>query len=188
VPPALIVLADAPSAGVPGVTDDAAVAEQLLQKTLDLARRVGGVGRVLLFHPPEEETGLGGKAFGFRLWPQEGATRGERYGNSFSQAADLGYDGAITIRLNVPDYPPALLTDAARMLEGNQGVIASDGRGGIAMLGLQRPEPNLFPRGEPDPPTYEELRTRAKQQLVRLVDLEPHEALGPDTVGTFLTD
>jgi glycosyltransferase A (GT-A) superfamily protein (DUF2064 family) len=186
VPPALLVLVDDPDAGVPGVTDDPSVADALLQSTLDLARRVGGVGRVLLFHPPEAEAAIAARALGFRLWPQVGATPAERYANAFRQAGELGYDGAVVIGLNVPTFAPERLSDAARMLDEHQGVIADDGRGGVALLGLQRPEPTLFPSAATDVPGYEEVVTRAKQQLVRLVEVGTHEALDRDTVHQFL--
>src|SRR5688572_30527412 len=115
--PALIVLTDDPAAGAPGLTDDPSAADALLAATLDLARRAGGVGRVLLFHPPEAESSLVAKALGFRLWPQDGATAGERYANAFRQAGELGYEGAVVIGLDVPEIDPDRLTDAAGMLE-----------------------------------------------------------------------
>jgi len=186
VPPALLVLVDDPDAGVPGVTDDPTAAGALLQATLGLARRVGGVGRVLLFHPAEAEATLAARALGFRLWPQHGDTPAQRYANAFRQAGELGYDGGVVIGLNVPTFPAERLSDAARMLDEHQGVIADDGHGGVAMLGLQRPEPTLFASADTGVPGYEELVTRAKQQLVRLVELGTHEALDADTVDDFL--
>lgn len=183
--PALIVLADDPATGIDGLTDDPDTADALFAATLELARRVGGVGRILLFHPPEAEGSLVPKSLGFRLWPQEGASHGERYANAFKQAGDLGYEGAVVIGLGVADLPPDRVTDAAAMLEEHQGVVIPDSHGGIALLGLQRPEPTLFAPGAA--PTYDELRLRAKQQLVRLVELPPHAALTTDTLGEFLT-
>ena len=182
--PALIVLTDDPTAGAPGLTENPDAADALLAATLDLARRVGGVGRVLLFHPPEAESSLMAKALGFRLWPQDGATPGERYANAFRQAGDLGYEGAVVIGLDVPDIDPDRLTEAAGMLEEHQGVVAPNGQGGIALLGLQRPEPTLLTGATI--PTYDELRTRAKQQLVRLVELDPHTALSAESVDDYL--
>src|SRR5438067_13729603 len=75
VPPALIVLVDDPDETDP-----------TLLATLDLARRVGGVGRVLLFHPDEAESKLTSRSLGYRLWPQTGSSAGERYANAFRQA------------------------------------------------------------------------------------------------------
>ena len=184
--PALIVLADDPAAGAPGLTDDPAAADALLAATLELARRAGGVGRVLLFHPPEAETTLVAKALGFRLWPQDGATPGERYANAFRQAGELGYEGAVVIGLDVPDIDPDRLTDAAAMLEEHQGVVAPNGQGGIAFLGLQHPEPTLL--AGPTVPTFDELRTRAKQQLVRIVEVDGHDALSAASVGDYLAN
>ena len=79
-------MAGDPRRGIPGLTDDPAVADVLLRLTLDLARRVGGVGRVLLFSPAEAESQLTSRSLGFRLWPADGDTPGRRYANAFRQA------------------------------------------------------------------------------------------------------
>ena len=176
--PALIVLADDLAGGVPGLTDDARVADTLLARTLDVSRAVGGVGRVLLFSPPEAEATLTSRSLGFRLWPAEGDTPGRRYANAFRQAGELGYEGAVVIGLGVPTIPPARLTEAAALLEEHQGVVIPDGAGGVAVLGLQGAEPTLFNGGE-EVPGYDVLCTRARQQRVRLHELPPHPALAP---------
>ena len=178
-----MVLADDPASGVPGLTDDPAVALRLLSATLDTVRQVAGVGRVLLVHPPDAESSLTPRALGFRLWPQLGSSPGERYARAFQQAIDLGYDGSVVIGLNVPDLGAARITEAVGLLEEHQGVVIADGEGGIGLLALQEPQPTLF-AGEPVP-TYRELCTRASQQLVRLVELPPHHALTRDTLGAF---
>ena len=176
--PALIVLAEDPAGGVPGLTDDARVADTLLARTLEVARAVGGVGRVLLFSPPEAEATLTSRSLGFRLWPAEGDTPGARYANAFRQSGELGYEGAVVIGLGVPTIPPQRLTEAAALLEEHQGVLIPDGAGGVAVLGLQGAEPTLFPPtgGVPD---HDTLCTRARQQRVRLHELPPHRALTP---------
>ena len=183
--PALIVLAEDLTGGVRGLTDDARVADTLLARTLDVARAVGGVGRVLLFSPPEAEATLTSRSLGFRLWPAEGDTPGRRYANAFRQAGELGYEGGVVIGLGVPTIPPARLTEAAALLEEHQGVLVPDGNGGAAVLGLQGAEPTLFNGGE-DVPTYDVLCTRARQQRVRLHELAPHPALTPVDLDDFL--
>jgi glycosyltransferase A (GT-A) superfamily protein (DUF2064 family) len=176
--PALIVLAEDPAGGVPGLTDDARVADTLLARTLTLARAVGGVGRVLLFSPPEAEATLTSRSLGFRLWPAEGDTPGARYANAFRQSGELGYEGAVVIGLGVPTIPPQRLTEAAALLEEHQGVVIPDGAGGVAVLGLQGAEPTLFPPSE-GVPDHDTLCTRARQQRVRLHELPAHPALTP---------
>jgi glycosyltransferase A (GT-A) superfamily protein (DUF2064 family) len=183
--PALIVLAEDPAGGVPGLTDDARVADTLLARTLELARAVGGVGRVLLFSPPEAETQLTSRSLGFRLWPAEGDTPGRRYANAFRQAGELGYEGAVVIGLGVPAMPPARLTEAAGLLEEHQGVLIPDGSGGVAVLGLQGAEPTLFPPGEAVP-DHDTLCARARQQRVRLHELPPQPALTPLGLDDYL--
>ena len=90
-----MVLADDPASGVPGLTDDPAVALRLLSATLDTVRQVAGVGRVLLVHPPDAESRLTPRALGFRLWPQLGATPASD-ARAFQQAIDLGYEGSVS--------------------------------------------------------------------------------------------
>jgi glycosyltransferase A (GT-A) superfamily protein (DUF2064 family) len=183
--PALIVLAEDPAGGVPGLTDDARVTDTLLARTLEVARAVGGVGRVLLFSPPEAEAQLTSRSLGFRLWPAEGETPGRRYANAFKQAGELGYEGGVVLGLGVPTIPPARLTEAAALLEEHQGVLIPDGSGGVAVLGLQGAEPTLFNGGE-EVPSYDTLCTRARQQRVRLHELPPHPALTPMGLDDFL--
>ena len=181
-----MVLAGDLDGGVPGLSEDPAVTDALLGRALDVARKVGGVGRVLLFHPLEVETRLTPRSLGFRLWPAEGDTPGQRFANAFRQAADLGYEGAVVLGLEAACSSPERVAEAAALLEQHQGVLVPDGRGGIALLGLQRAEPTLFPSG-PAVPDEETIRTRARQQLVRLHELPPMETLTADTVADFLS-
>lgn len=168
------------------LADDPTVEDGLLGRALDLARQVGGVGRVLLFHPLEAEARLTSRSLGFRLWPADGDTPGERYAAAFRQAGELGYEGAIVLGLEAANLPAARVAEAAGLLEQHQGVLAPDGRGGIALLGLQGAEPTLFPNGA-DRPDEDTIRTRARQQLVRLHELEPMETLTPESVPDFLS-
>ena len=184
--PALIVLAGDLGRGVPGVTDDVTVTDTLLRRTLELARQVGGVGRVLLFWPPEAESTLTSRSLGFRLWPADGADDGRRYANAFRQAGELGYEGALVLGLGVPTLPPERVAEAADLLEHHQGVLLPDACGGLALLGLQAAEPHLFPPG-PGLPTEAEIRTRARQQLVRLHELEPWPGLTAETLPDYLS-
>jgi glycosyltransferase A (GT-A) superfamily protein (DUF2064 family) len=178
-----MVLADDPSLGVSGLTDDPDVALRLLSATLDEVRQVPGVGRILLVHPADAESSLTARALGFRLWPQQGASAGERYASAFRQASDLGHDGCVVVGLNVPDLGHERITEAVALLEEHPGAVIGDGNGGIALLALQEAQPTLF--GGNSPPTFEELSRRAAQQLVRLVPLAEHRALTSETLGTF---
>ncbi|MBA3304270.1 MAG: DUF2064 domain-containing protein [Actinomycetota bacterium] len=183
--PALIVLVERLDTGVDGLTEDAGVAEALLRRTLELARAVVGVGRVLLFHPLEAEAALTPRSLGFRLWPAEGDSPGRRYANAFRQSGDLGYEGALVIGLRTPTLAPERLNEVACLLERHQGVLVPDGAGGIAVLGLQGPEPALFPPGS-DMPDASAIATRARQQLVRLHVLDPHPAVTAEHLGDIL--
>jgi glycosyltransferase A (GT-A) superfamily protein (DUF2064 family) len=185
--PVLIVLAGDLDTGLTGADADPSTAEALLAATLDVARQVGGVGRVLLFHPVAAESRLAPKALGFRLWPAEGETPGRRFANAFRQAGDLGYEGAIVIDPLAASLPAERLTEAAAMLDEHQGVLIPDEAGGITALGLQRDEPALV-TAEGDVPDAETIRTRARQLLVRVTELDPHPRLDPADIPAFLAD
>jgi glycosyltransferase A (GT-A) superfamily protein (DUF2064 family) len=164
--PALLLLADATGGGA-GEPDD------LVGAALELARATGGVGRVLLFHPLEAEAALTARALGFRLWPADGETEGARWANAFRQAGELGYDGAVVLRLTAGGLPPERLIEVVELLAANAAVVLPDRQGGIAVLALQRHEPTLLPPS-PEVPDLETLRTRARQLRISLVELEAH--------------
>lgn len=170
--PALVLLAD----GTAGHAEDAGTAgerDDVVGAALELARATGGAGRVLLFHPLEAEATLTARALGFRLWPAEGETEGARWANAFRQAGELGYEGAVVLRLSAAGLPPDRLTEVVELLGANAAVALPDCRGGIAVLGLQRHEPTLLPPS-PEVPDLETLRTRARQLRISLLELEAH--------------
>lgn len=180
-----MILADDPVHGIAGLTDEQAAAEALLVRALDRARQVPSVGRLLLFHPAEAESRLAARALGFRMWPQHGSSPGERYCNAFRQASELGYEGGVLFELSVPTMPVEQIAEAAALLEEHHGAIAGDGRGGIALLALQEPQPTLFSGSAR--PTYDEFCTRATQQRVQLVELPAHAALTAEELPEFLS-
>jgi glycosyltransferase A (GT-A) superfamily protein (DUF2064 family) len=176
-----MILADDPAGGINGLTDEQAPAEALLVRALDQARQVPGVGRLLLFHPAEAESRLAARALGFRMWPQDGATPGERYRNAFRQAVELGYEGAIVLELTVPTFPLGRVSEAVALLDEHHGAISGDERGGIALLALQEPQPTLF--SGPARPTFDDFCTRAVQQRVQVVKLPDHPAITPEDLA-----
>lgn len=183
--PALLLLAGDLNGGVPGVTEDPAQADALLDAALALARSTGGVGRVLLFHPPEAETAMTARALGFRLWPADGAHAGARWANAFRQAGELGYEGAIVVCLGAADLPEARLDEVVELLASHPAVLIPDDAGEVAVFGLQRHEPALVPAtGEvPDAAT---LQRRARQLRIPLLELDAHEALTSEAVAGYL--
>ena len=183
--PALLLLAGDLHAGVPGLTGDPALADGLLGAALDVARATGGVGRVLLFSPPEAEAGLTARSLGFRLWPADGETEGARWASAFRQAGELGYEGAIVMGLASAGIPAERLTEVVELLATNAGVVIPDTGGAIAVLGLQRPEPTLLPPSA-TVPDLDTLRTRARQLRIAVHELAPHPALSPEGLPAFL--
>jgi hypothetical protein len=170
-PPALMLL-----------VDDSTSVEGVLATTLDRARQASRVGRVLLFHPPDAESRLARQALGFRLWPQVGATPGERYANAFRQAHELGYEGAVVTVVDGLALEVSVINEAAALLEENHGAVVSDGQGGIALLALQEPQPTIL--SGPVPPAYDELVTRCRQQRLRLVELPALPSRSPSVSGS----
>lgn len=171
--PALLLLADAGTTE-PGGCD---LTEAQLDLALVLARATGGVGRVLLFHPLEDEAALTARALGFRLWPAEGDTPGARWANAFRQAGELGYEGAVTLTLDAADLASDRLDEVVDLLAANQAVVIPTGTGGVSVLALQRHEPALVPVADAVP-DLDTLRRRARQLRIPLVELAPHGAAG----------
>jgi glycosyltransferase A (GT-A) superfamily protein (DUF2064 family) len=183
--PALLLLAGDLHAGVPGLTQDPSLVDGLLGAALDVARATGGVGRVLLFSPPEAEAGLTARSLGFRLWPADGDTEGARWAGAFRQAGELGYEGAIVMGLASAGITAERITEVVELLATNAGVVIPDTEGSIAVLGLQRPEPTLLPPN-PTVPDLDTLRTRARQLRIAVLELAPHPALSPEELPAFL--
>ena len=176
--PALLLLVGPPDGAAPPLAGPAGDPDAVLAAALELARATLGVGRVLLFSPPEAESTLTAKALGFRLWPADGDTDGARWANAFRQAGELGYEGAVVVRLDAAGLPPERLTEVVEQLATSAAVVLPDTEGGIAVLGLQRHEPTLLPPS-PEVPDLETLRTRARQLRIALLELEAHVPVAP---------
>ncbi|MEX2659596.1 MAG: DUF2064 domain-containing protein [Acidimicrobiales bacterium] len=183
--PALLLLAGDLDGGVPGITEDPDEADALLDAGLALARATGGVGRVLLFHPPEAEAAMTARALGFRLWPADGEHAGTRWANAFRQAGELGYEGAIVVCLGAADLAAARLDEVVELLASNPAVLIPDDVGGVVVFGLQRHEPALVP-ATADVPDATILQRRARQLRIPLLELEAHQALTSDAVAGYL--
>ncbi len=176
--PALLLLVGERDGAAPATAGGAGDADALLTTALELARATLGVGRVLLFSPQEVEATLTAKALGFRLWPADGDTEGARWANAFRQAGELGYDGAVVLRLDAGGLPPERLTEVVEQLASSAAVVLPDSDGRIAVLGLQRHEPALLPPSA-EVPDLETLRTRARQLRIALLELEAHVPVAP---------
>ena len=176
--PALLLLVGAPEDPAPATDGPLVEPEATLGAALELARATLGVGRVLLFSPPEAEATLTAKALGFRLWPADGDSEGARWANAFRQSGELGYDGAVVLRLDAAGLPPERLTEVVEQLASSAAVVLPDADGGIAVLGLQRHEPTLLPPSA-EVPDVETLRTRARQLRIALLELEAHVPVAP---------
>ena len=180
-----MVLADDPASGVPGLTDDPAVALRLLSATLDTVRQVAGVGRVLLVHPPDAGVAASRPApwasgSGPSWAPRPAsATRGRS-----SRRSTWATRAASSSGSTCPTSAPARITEAVGLLEEHQGVVIGDGEGGIGLLAPGTAADVVRGRARA------QLRRavhRASQQLVRLVELPPHHAGSGthDTLGEF---
>jgi uncharacterized protein len=140
----VIVFAKAPVAGrvktrmcPPCEPDQAArLAEAALVDTLDAARGVRGVDRVLVLDgqpgswvPP-----------GFRIVPQRGAGMAERLAHAFD---DIG-TGGLLIGMDTPQLPTAALEAALRELLDADAVLGASVDGGWWAIGLRAPNAAVF--------------------------------------------
>jgi len=100
--------------------------------TLDVPLRVH-------FHPPEAEAEIG-RAFRLKcdIFPQQGPDLGRRMENAFSLAFAHGFDRAVLVGSDIPDYPAALLARALKALMDSDAVVGPSRDGGYHLIGFRK--------------------------------------------------
>lgn len=150
---ALLVIAKRPAAGqtktrlTPPLTPEAAAGlyECLLADTLDVARRVPGVDRGILYLPEGSEGYFAGLAPDFSLILQSGAGLGERLDNALTALLERGYRRAVIMNSDGPSLPAARVAAAFDALaSGAEVVFGPSDDGGYYLVGASRPVPRLL--------------------------------------------
>jgi rSAM/selenodomain-associated transferase 1 len=76
--------------------------------------------------------------------PQQGSDLGERMNNAFLQAFAAGYTKTLLIGSDCPDISRAIVTRGFALLDTHNIVLGPAYDGGYYLIGLCRPEPELF--------------------------------------------
>lgn len=117
----------------------------LLGDTLDSVRQAG-LPVTLFFTPSDAEVEFAGLVgSGIALRPQGEGDLGARMHQAFSSLFGEGVRQAVLIGSDLPTLPPRIVRDAFSLLaRGADAVVGPAADGGYYLLGLTRPEPQLF--------------------------------------------
>ena len=118
--------------------------ECLLLDTLELARAVPRVERMVAYAPRDEQAYFAQLAPGLELIPQIGEDLGERLDNALTHCFEHGYAWAVIMDSDSPTLPSAYLSRAFDELEDADVVLGPCEDGGYYLIGLTRPQPRLL--------------------------------------------
>ncbi len=82
---------------------------------------------------------------GIELFLQRGKTLGMKIHNAFSEMFLKGYQKIIIIGADSPAFPPAFITEAVHLLEGNDIVFGPTIDGGYYLVGMRNKVRSVFP-------------------------------------------
>jgi rSAM/selenodomain-associated transferase 1 len=159
---ALVIIAKRPAAGqtktrlTPPLTPEAAAGlyERLLADTLDVARRMPGVDRGILYLPQGSEPYFAALAPDFGLTLQQGASLGERLDNALTALLDRGHQRVVIMNSDSPSLPAERLSAAFDALSGGAEVVfGPSDDGGYYLVGATRPVPLLLREVKMSTPT-----------------------------------
>ena len=106
-----------------------------------------GIDRALYYTPADAADYFTAfKKKGFQLFPQTGTGLGERQNNIFMQQSAEGYDAITLIGSDSPDLPRSIVKSSFALLASGQAdaVFGPSSDGGYYLVGLRRPQPQLF--------------------------------------------
>ena len=149
---ALIVIAKRPAAGhtktrlTPPLTpaQAAELYECFLRDTLDIARAVPDVTRLIYYAPPEAAPYFADLAPDFLLTPQAGLHLGERLDHVLTRCLRAGFQRVVVMDSDSPTLPPAYVAQAFQVLADHDVVLGPCDDGGYYLIGLTQPQPRLL--------------------------------------------
>jgi uncharacterized protein len=149
---ALLLIAKRPTPGqtktrlTPPLTVEQASAlyEAFLRDTIEIARAVPDVTRLINYLPAEADHYFGALAPDFDLLPQVGDQLGERLDHALTHCLHNGFQQAVIMDSDSPTLPAAHLTQAFIELERADVVLGPCEDGGYYLIGLTRPQPRLL--------------------------------------------
>ena len=118
--------------------------ECFLRDTLDLARAVPGVARLIHYAPLGAAGYFQQLAPDFGLTPQIGDSLGERLDNVLTHCLGDGFPRAVIMDSDSPTLPAEYVGRAFAMLDDADVVFGPCDDGGYYLIGLTRPRPRLL--------------------------------------------
>jgi len=118
--------------------------ECFLLDTLDIARAVPGVARLIAYTPHDEAAYFERLAPDFGRVLQVGDSLGERLDNALAHCLDTGFDQAVIMDSDSPTLPPGYVVRAFDSLSSADVVLGPTEDGGYYLIGLTRPQPRLL--------------------------------------------
>lgn len=118
--------------------------ECLLRDTLDIARAVPDVARLIAYAPLDQAEYFQRLAPDFGLVPQIGSNLGERLDNALNHCLRDGFTQAVIMDSDSPTLPADHVTRAFDDLAHTDVVLGPCEDGGYYLIGLCRPQPRLL--------------------------------------------
>ncbi len=113
---------------------------------IDTVKKIGGPFTLCYYPPGAGSAVTSWLGADFRLEPQQGGDLGERMERAFANRFSEGFEQAVLIGSDIPDIPPAVLSEAISALAANDLVIGPAFDGGYYLIGCTRRAflPRLF--------------------------------------------
>jgi rSAM/selenodomain-associated transferase 1 len=112
---------------------------------LATAREVQGAERFILYDPPAAEAYFAGLAPDFLLLPQSGGDLGKRMHLALAELLSRGYRRVVLAGSDLPQLRArALQQGFAALRDGAEVVLGPSADGGYYLVGLTRPQPEIF--------------------------------------------
>ena len=122
----------------------AALYECFLRDTLDVARAVPHVSRLVHYAPDDAAGYFATLAPDFGLRPQVGDNLGQRLDQVLTRCLREGFRQAVIMDSDSPTLPPAYVARAFSSLETADVVLGPCEDGGYYLIGLNQPQPRLL--------------------------------------------
>lgn len=121
-----------------------ALYECFLRDTLDVARAVPGVTRLIHYAPDAAAGYFQQLAPDFDLRPQVGESLGPRLDQVLTRCLAEGFERAVIMDSDSPTLPPAYVESAFAALDTADVVLGPCEDGGYYLIGLKQPQPRLL--------------------------------------------
>jgi rSAM/selenodomain-associated transferase 1 len=118
--------------------------ECFLRDTLEIARAVPGVSRLVHFAPDEAADYFRQMAPDFSQRPQVGESLGPRLDQVLTRCLEDGFGSAVIMDSDSPTLPASYVERAFAGLEAADVVLGPCEDGGYYLIGLKRPQPRLL--------------------------------------------